>query len=481
QGDGTGNNYGDLLVGRPIDFRQQTDVPTGHFRYYNYEFYAQDSWKIKPNFTLEYGLRLDFLPNNFERDALGVVFDPKAYDPKQGLFISGDKTRPNGVLLASRGQIPKGLTDNPGPQWMPRLNFAWDINGKGDTVIRGGAGLFYNRVQGNYQYYSMQQMPNAYAADVNYWSHDGGITFGNLSEINPFSTIANVGITSADPSSVFIPRVANMSLSVARRLPFNQVLEVAYVGTQARHLPQNVNINVIPVGALLSGKVGNADLSNPLHRIALTDAVLKTFRPFQAYSGITYKQFAGTSSYHSLQATLSRQAGKNLQYFATYTFSKVLGVTSIDENGTMVDPVDTRHRSYGILPFDRTHIFNLSYNYQFPNFARGMFDNKVSRGFLNGWQMSGITTFQSGNPIRLRFSGPITGSGIARAFFGTDAYNASNGAGNTGAIAPVYLKDPRLSQGKGVGANILDINGIGIPSFGNTGPTQPPFYIRTPS
>jgi hypothetical protein len=136
----TGNNFGDLFVGRPLQFAQGTDRPLDNFRYYNYEFYAQDSWKVKSNFTLEYGLRVAFLPSNFERKGLGVLFSPDDYDPSQGIFLNGDRSRPNGYLLASRGEIPKGVVDNPGVAWMPRLNFAWDIGGRGDLVVRAGPG-----------------------------------------------------------------------------------------------------------------------------------------------------------------------------------------------------------------------------------------------------------------------------------------------------------------------------------------------------
>ncbi len=67
QPNGTGNNYGDLIVGRPGQVTMGTDRPIDHFRFYNYEFYGQDSWKVRPNFTLEYGLRLAYMPLNFER------------------------------------------------------------------------------------------------------------------------------------------------------------------------------------------------------------------------------------------------------------------------------------------------------------------------------------------------------------------------------------------------------------------------------
>jgi hypothetical protein len=482
QSNGTLNNYGDLFVGRPIQFTQATDRPIDHFRYYNYEFYGQDSWKVRPNFTLEYGLRMAYLPNNFERKGLGVLFDPREYDPSQGIFLNGDRTRPNGFLLASRDEIPKGVLPNPGVVWMPRLNFAWDVGSKGDLVVRAGAGIFYNRVQGNYDYYSSGQMPNTYSATVDTpWASATGLTFSDLKNVDPFAAIANVNVQSRDISSNDIPRVANMSLTIEKRLPWNNLFTVAYVSTQGRHLPQQRSINIVPVGRLLSGTVQGSDLSNPVNRAALNTAALKQFKPYSAFNNVNVFQFTGTSTYHSLQATLSHQSGKNLQYFATYTFGKALGTVATNESdgAAFADPIDTRGRSWGVLPFDRTHVFNLSYNYNLPKLARGMLNHVVGRGFLDGWQMSGITTFQSGNPIRLRFSGDIAGTGQAIAWYGTDAFNAQGQS--VGAITPVYLRNPKQSNGTGVGDKLLDIGAFQIPSFGDSGPHQPPFYIRTPS
>jgi hypothetical protein len=481
QSNATGNNYGDLFVGRPLQFAQATDRPLDRFRYYNYELYAQDSYKLRPNMTLEFGVRMAYLPQNYERSGLGVLFDPRKYDRTQGIFINGDRKKPNGYLLAARGEIPKGVLPNPPPVWMPRLNFAWDVGGKGDLVVRLGAGLFYNRVQGNYDYYSSGQMPNTYSAVVDTpWGSPTGLTFNDLKNVDPFASISNVNVTTRDVFSNELPRTANMSFTVEKKLPLNNILSVAYVGTQARHLPQQRSINIIPLGKLLSGTIGNSDLSIPVHRAALDAAALRTFRPFQAYNTVGVYQFTGNSSYHSLQATLSHQSGKNLQYFATYTFGKALGTVATNETdgSAWADPIDGK-RSFGILPFDRTHVFNLSYNYYLPKLARGNLDNVVLRGVLDGWQMSGITTFQSGNPIRLRFSGDLAAAGAGQAFFGTDAF-VSNGQ-STGAVTPVYKANPQVNGSTSVGAKFLDLNALGIPNFGTSGPGQPPFYIRTPS
>jgi Carboxypeptidase regulatory-like domain/TonB-dependent Receptor Plug Domain len=477
---GTGFNFADLYVGRPASFTQATDRPADSFRYYNYEFYAQDSWKVRTNVTFEAGLRFAWLPQNYERKGLGVLFDPSAYVPSQGIFINKDRNQPNGFKLASRGEIPKGVLPNPGVALMPRLNVAWDIGGKGDWVIRAGAGMFYNRVQGNYDYYSSGQMPNTYGASIN-WDSIPNFTldFKNIGTIDPFA-FANVNVSSRDIQSNDLPRTANFSLTIEKRLPGNNIFSVAYVGTQGRHLPQQRSVNIVPLGTFSHGTLNGVDLSIPANRAGVADSVLRQFRPFPAYNTVGFYQFSGTSSYHSLQATLSHQSGKNLQYFATYTFAKALGTVATNETdgSAWADPIDTRGRSWGILPFDRTHVFNLSYNYTLPKLAHGSFDNKVTRGVFNGWQLSGITTFQTGVPIRLRFSGAINDARAGLAWYGTDAFNVQGQS--VGAVAPVYLRNP-LSGGSKVGQQYFDFSAIGIPKFPNTGPAQPPFYLRAPS
>ena len=479
----TTNNYGDLFVGKPIEFTQNSDRPMDNFRLYNYEFYAQDSWKVKRNFTLEYGMRAVYLPQNFEQKGLGVLFDPSTYVKSQGVFINGDKTKPNGFKLAATGAIPKGVLPNVPVQWMPRLNFAWDIGGKGDLVIRAGGGLFYNRVQGNYDYYSSGQLPNMYGATVDTpWASSNGLSFSDLKNYDPFSSISNINIASRDVNSNEIPRIANESFTIEKRLPLRNILTVAYVGTEARHLPQQMNVNFVPLGTFLKGTIGNSDLSIPVNRAALDASVLKAARPYAAYNSVGLYQFTGTSSYHSMQATLSHQ-GKNFQYFATYTFGKALGTVATNETdgSAWADPIDTRHRSWGVLPFDRTHVFNMSYNYSLPKIARGSFDNTVTRGIFNGWQISGITTWASGIPIRLKFTGDIATGNQALAWYGSDAFNGTNAGASLGAVTPVYLGNPSVSNNKNLGDKIFDISKLGIPTFPNSGPAVPPFYLRTPS
>ncbi|MBS1809454.1 MAG: TonB-dependent receptor [Acidobacteria bacterium] len=534
-GNGTGYDWGDLYVGQLTDVQQSVQPPIGNYRFYNYEFYAQDSWKVKSNFTLEYGVRLSHMSINKERKGFDILFSPSAYKAGAGYYIGGDPLRPNGVLSAARGEIPKGTIEPPAILPGPRLNFAWDVFSNQRLVLRGGAGMFYNRVMGNFQYDTTLRSPTNgnVAASIGpgttipgttYTFNDlGGLTLSNMGivtlpngtkvPVDPLRLASGGGnIISPDPKSNKFPTTYTTSFSVATRLPFSSVLETAYVGTFGRHLPARLPINTIPLGALLKGNVtgdpgsaitslqnpncdpgavdandnvvrrGNcvivttpgvkADLSNPLVRQALDGGVINRFRPFPDMGYIRYNQYTATSNYHSLQMTLSRQTGKNLQYFATYTFSKVLGTRSGEYDD--LDPLDARGRSYGVLNYDRTHIFNLSYNYNLPNLSP--IENGFAKGLLNGWQMSGITTFSSGTPVNIRFTGDV--ANLSLAAFGSDAFASAGYA--AGSIAPLYSKNPNLS-GKNVGEKVLDISAISIPAFGSSGATISPYYFRTPS
>jgi hypothetical protein len=476
---GTGNMFGDLFTGNATQFNKSSASAVGHFRFYNVEAYAQDSWKVRPNITLEYGLRAAYFPTNYELNGLGVIFSPSAYNPAQGAFINGDPAKPNGLLIAANGQVDKKLIPNPSVQFAPRLNVAWDIGGKGDLVLRGGAGLFYSRVQGNYQYGILGLPPNSYNA-----GYDSGANCTPLlscaASINPLS-LASFTISSQDPEDKHVPRIASMSLSVAKRLPFKNVLEVAYVGTLGRHLPENIDIN--PIRPTFSGTLGNANLADPQQRAALfqanPQALLNTLRRFPTLARVNYAQYTGTSSYNSLQATLSRQLGQKLQYFLTYTFSKALGTTSVNETGSDVDPIDTRGRSYGILPFDRTHVLNLSYNYYLPNGGRGALNNWLGRGLLNGWQLSGITTYSSGPPLRVTVNGDFSQGYIRAAYLGTSSTGNATGL----AALPVNIISNPNTGNTGLGQQLLDPAAFAIPPFAvnNSGPFQSPFYMRAPS
>lgn len=481
----TGNAVGDILAGRITEFRQGTPTPDGEFRMWNLDVFAQDSWKIRPNFTLEFGVRAGYWTNNKELNGLGGYFDRSLYDPNQGQWLDpGTFTRMNGVRYVQYGDTSSGIFDNRSPFAMPRINAAWDIDGQGNNVLRGGYGLFYNRNMGNVEYDNTLRLPpaifsiNQQAGGGESYGGGVGLTYDTMQEATLATRLGALGINTLTPDSFTFPKTHSFSVSFARRIFFNQVAEASYVGTRGYDLVSRININAVPEGALLSGTVGNADLSNPIHRMALEDAAINQFRPFQAYPTITQYDFEGESKYNSMQLTLSRQTGRRLQYFVAYTWGRTKGTLGDEYRNR--DPFNAE-RTYGVRAEDRTHILNVSWNAFLPDGARGAMDNRFGRGLLNGWQVSGISTMASGVPIWLGFGGPAGGTDIGQAYYGTPDVILLTGPGSQqNGLAPVYSCDPSLG-GTRQGEKMFDINCIGFPAFGETGQVLPPYDLRTPT
>jgi hypothetical protein len=490
---GTGNSGADMLVGRVGQFNQGTarrgnpspGMPFGEFRYWNVDGFAQDQWKLRSNLTLEYGVRFGYWTNNEEILGLGGYFRPDLYDRTKGSFVDpGTFQRVNGVCYVEDGCAPAGVLPNRSPFALPRVNAAWDLDGEGNNVIRGGYGIFYNRNMGNVEYdTSLRLAPNAYQVGIDFWSAGGygngvGLTYDTVSQATLANRIGSIGINTLTPDSFKWPKTHSFSLSYARRLPGNQVVEASYVGTRQRDLVSQSNGNVMPYGVLSSGTFNGVDLSVPVNRYAVASVGdnLARFRPFNALNEIRVRDFRGTANFDSMQLTLSRQTGRRLQYFAAYTFGRSEG--TLGGEYSVIDPYDP-NRTYGILGEDRTHVLNVSWNAFLPDGARGPMSNPIGRGLLNGWQLSGISSMASGIPIRLSFTGDAAGGALAASYFGTaDVVGPSNTGGN--GLSPKYTCDPRLG-GTAVGEKILDVGCISVPDFGDNGDLIPPYNIRTPT
>ena len=170
------------------------------------------------------------------------------------------------------------------PFALPRVNVAWNIDGEGNNVLRGGYGLFYNRNMGNVEYdNSLRLAPNAYQPNVDLWTGGGygngvGLTYDTASEATLANRIGSIAINTLNPGSFTFPKTHSFSLSYARRIPFNQVVEAAYVGTRGLDLVSRSNGNVMPYGAMLTGFFNGVDLSVPINRAGVA-SVGTTWRP----------------------------------------------------------------------------------------------------------------------------------------------------------------------------------------------------------
>jgi hypothetical protein len=476
---------GTLVQGTAARGNPAPGQPFGEWRYWNADAFAQDSWKLKPNFTLEFGARFGYWTNNKELNGLGGYFTPTRYDSTKGSFLDpGTFQQVNGECYVATGCAPAGILPNRSPFALPRAGFAWDIDGKGNNVMRGGYGMFYNRNMGNVEYdNTLRLAPNAYNVGTDFWAGGGygdglGLTYDTAHEATLANRIGSLAINSLTPNSFTWPKTHSFSVSYARRIPWNQVVEASYVGTRSRDLVSRSNGNVMPFGALSSGSFNGVDLSVPVNRVAVASVAtnLASFRKFNSLNGITLYDFRGVSNYDSMQVTLSRQTGRRLQYFVAYTLGRTEG--TLGGEYSSIDPYDPA-RTYGVLDQDRTHVLNVSWNAFLPDAAKGGMNNPIGRGLLNGWQLSGISSMASGIPYRLSFAGAAASGPVSAAYFGTaDVVGPSNSGGN--GLAPVYTCDPTLS-GSGVGEKLLDVNCISVPKFGENGDLVPPYNLRQPT
>ena len=406
-------------------FSQSSARPTGFFRYNQLEFYVQDTWKITPRLTLDYGIRFAWIPPQYDAKNQVAIFDPNAYDPAQAVTIdpnSGqiDPTRGgnplNGILFTKDGTVPDGGWNSRGIMPEPRFGFAYDPFDDHKTVIRGGFGMMHDRTQGNLIFNTVFNNPAVVVTP--------SVASGNISDLPDLRAAAEAGVLSP-LSGVFgaersgnVPTVYSFSLGVQRELGSGTTLDLAYVGTMGRHLVTSRDINAIPYGfrftkeaqdpACFGGTVpdiepdlpqqfADAGFSFSGHCALGGNAYINTpLMPYKGYDQIPYLKFDGTSNYNSLQVSLQRRFTKGLTFGGVYTWSKTLTTADGDE-----DTMDRflPLRSYRSAGWDRTHVVAINYVYDLPGITKHFGGPKWLGYITDNFQLSGITQFMTGTPI----------------------------------------------------------------------------------
>lgn len=434
----SGFGFANAALGIYNNFNQASSYLLGRYRYSNIEWYAQDTWKVKPNFTLDYGIRFywvqpqfdaglqtsNFLQDDFNTAAaprlyrpvlIGgtrVALDPAATPPRSasactsaipgpgvpclpsyaiGDIVQGSGDLLNGIRQAGHG-INKYLVRNQGILYAPRLGFAWDITGTQRMVLRGGGGIFYDRYQGNEIFDEISNPPATFQPNL---------VFGLINQINPQNIVFGPSSLHSLDYAGPIPTTASYSLGIQTKLPYQLVLDTSYVGSKSWHLLDQRNLNAIPYGATFVPQ--NQDPTNAGARTFGSGALSVNFlRPYAGYGDITAHEFTSTSNFNSLQVSLNRRFTNGLFFGFAYTFSKALGVTSGDGDFIRIDNL-TRFANYGPLNFDRRHTLAINYIYPFPSLFKS---HAFAHTLLDGWQISGLTRLQTGAPYEVSFSIP---------------------------------------------------------------------------
>ena len=400
----TGNSFADALLGNFRSYSEANDDPIGFFRFNQFEAFATDSWKAARNLSIEFGARFYHFGPTFTQANNMTSFDPSHYDPAQAVTILANGNidltkggnRFNGLVRAGDGipadergrvsvsdsvlaTIPTGATPgfyNPKNKIAPRFGFSYAPFNDDKTSIRGGFGMFYDKVEGNLIFSQVNLPP--FVSTPNF---DNG-NLSNPAGGTPANAALLADINSIDPD-LDISYSMNFSLGLQRELPRGFFVEATYVGNLGRHLIRQPDINAPSFKALTANLPANGG----------ANVNINALRPYKGYNRILYRLSDANSSYNGLQLYAAKRKG-NLELTASYTWSKALTDTS--GNGDTVDVGEdpfNRHSNYGLASFDRRQIFVTTYDYQIPWFSKMQ---GIGGAVLAGWEISGITRYQSG-------------------------------------------------------------------------------------
>ena len=517
-GDGNGNpfdtGYGlaNIAIGSFQTFNQASTYATGQYRYSNMEVYVQDTWKINSRLTVDYGMRFYYMQPQYDAGLKTGSFQAALYDPAKAVrlyrpgfdalgnrvavdpgtgaqtsilnlakIVPGSGDVSNGIGQAGKN-VSKYLMDSAGILFGPRLGVAWDVTGKHNLVFRAGAGIFYDRIQGNETFDMITNPPTTLTPTI---------VNGTLQSISSTNLILSpLAVFGFDPRGK-IPSVYNYSAGIQYKLPWEVVLDVAYVGSVSNHLLNNLNLNAIPYGATFLKANQDPTLfpggvvpdSDPSIDPAYTAAGLKfdgskalpvdLLRKFPGFGTITAHNYEATANYNSMQVSINRRFTRGLFLGLAYTFSKAMGTTPNSVNDTEFFRIDgkTRQINYAPAAFDRRHNLAINYIYDFPkvqDWWKAAADNKYARAIFNDWQLSGITRFVSGNPFSV-------GTSIG----GSKNSNQNITGSYTEGFRVKLIGDP-LANLSGSEYNLINPAAFGLPAFGTIGNDSPFNYLTTP-
>jgi len=435
----TGNGFADFLLGLP-DFYSQQSSPAFYESATNGGIFAQDSWRVRPNITINYGLRWDYITPWAEEHHQTTTF-------VQGVESATFPGAPLGYLvpgdpLPDGSHIPAAIAPSPLDNFSPRLGIAYSpafssgwlsklTGGPGKTSIRAGAGRFFTAVEGLTVAYPTGNPPYGLTytspeAPVMATPFVGALTGRKYVQQFPVNVPPyNVSPTNPDPNvdwsrytpisgagSVYYknktPYTMSTNLTVERQLGSNTLVSIGYIGSLSRHLlavhsvsPGNPALCLslsqpqdVMLGTPTCGPFGE----NTVYMRANGTVVNGTRSPYPNTIGSdAVYQNMGNSNYNSLQATLKRTAGR-FTFLASYTYGKSMDwASSIQEQ---VNPFDFR-KEYAISAFDMKHNFVFSYNYQLPIEKLLRASNRLTQG----WEVSGVTRFATGLPVTFQSFG----------------------------------------------------------------------------
>ncbi len=489
-GSGNGGNYlADFAEGEIFQYNQTNIAPEPNLYFWNLAEFVQDHWRVAQRLTLDLGVRTEHMTPWEDTHGKGIgVFTPAYY----AADTSGGKASnaaPGIRYHGSDSSIPNGGRPTRALFVEPRVGFAWDTTGQGATVIRGGMG--YYRAHDAYNDANNQAQT---ALGLRSYTVSGPLTLSSISSYQSQVASSNGFVNDSsvyafNPTDDQEPQVFTYNVAVDQRMPGKMLLELAYVGNRSNNLlndgsTQNTtldNLNTLPVGALFGAQpntrpdlaasndncykpgalypVFQASTGNNCSTGSLSQGVVDSFKTYPLYNHVFVPVHNAYSNYNGLQVGLTRQAGA-AHFNVNYTFSKALGILGTGGSATYSYPADPFNyaNDYSNMPFDRRHIFNAAYSYTLGNLVKERFIG----GVTNGWELSGITNYQSGANLPSIISSNFGIGGTVVVPVGTTATVGNNTSACPATITANGTTSPVTSCNFGInGTSILgtpDVN-----------------------
>jgi hypothetical protein len=397
------NALANLLEGNYTSYSEQSSYSQIWARFTQIEPYVQDDWKVSRRLTVNLGLRWQYMQPQYSSLNNTSVFDPAYYVaadapaissstgnivgsnpyPYNGLVLPGnsfpkqavgrvpDMTSPQ--VLALFHNLPLGDNNTDWNAWGPRIGFAYDLTGKASTVLRGGYGLSYERVEGNYIFNSVSQLP--FVANVT-------LNNGTVDNISGGTAPANAPseIPTSHALSLAPPRIKTWSFGVQQKLSGDTVMEVDYVGSSSADLSYDQDLNQLQPGA----------------RTANPSDAINYLRPYLGYGDILSTANGAIFNYNSLQARVTKRMRRGGTLNVSYTWAK--GLTDGQSYSYLPENTYNLMGDYGPENFTRSQIFVVSYVYPLPFWRTG---DQMYKKLLGGWQLSGVTNISTGLHINV--------------------------------------------------------------------------------
>ncbi|HTC48336.1 MAG TPA: carboxypeptidase regulatory-like domain-containing protein [Candidatus Aquilonibacter sp.] len=423
----TGNPGADFLLGIPDEYDQGSGAII-RARAREYYSYGQDQWQVRPNLTLTMGVGWDVETPYKNLYANGEILD--AFHPGQQSTVF--PTAPVGIVFpGDKGVGPYGGASVHYDNLAPRLGFAWSPGASNKWSVRGGIGLYYNRTDSEATLQTLTNVPfsttspgaaaigsfpsfaNPYAsvnpAPVTYTQGGKTTTIASGTVNNPFpftppATGTSPNFAQFEPiglSDVFYdphltsPRSTNFNLNFQYQVSKSTVASIGYVGTIGRHLEGAYNMN--PAGNASGNPVAVAEGASNDFNLPTVAANTYQYNP-NVYGGIGVFATGWNSNYNSLQAQINRHFSNGLQFQAAYTWSRYFDYTSSLENSAFNNPGFNAlnfARNYGPSANDAPQRLVVNYVYTLPFYKYGHHWKRLT----DGWNLSGIGTFQHGFPV----------------------------------------------------------------------------------